>query len=259
MAAPENGHTGAQAVGRACIILREVARHGSAGARMIDLTAGLGLPRPTVHRILQPLIAETLIAQDPKTRRYRLGTGIFELGLVAPSPLDRLAKLRPLLDDLAAKTGDTAYLMMRRGDEVICLARAEGASPIRTYVFEVGVMRPLGASLAGICMMAALPDAEINKIIKRSVGAFARFGQSTPEYIRKQISEVRQRGYAYSSEVLLKSATGLSATIPNPGGLPYLSISLSAVTARVPQRRVEGLAADLLNACKEMSKLLLED
>ena len=65
-------------------------------------------------------------ARTRATRRYRLGVALHGLALAAPSPLEQLAELRPLLEGLAQRTGETAYLMLRQGDEVLCIARAEG-------------------------------------------------------------------------------------------------------------------------------------
>ena len=78
---------GAQTVDRACTLLKEIARHGASGARLLDLTKNSGLCRPTVHRILQSLASPAFVRQDPATRRYQLGVGLFALGLAAPNPV----------------------------------------------------------------------------------------------------------------------------------------------------------------------------
>src|SRR5262245_14326333 len=77
----------AQTVDRACLLINEIARHGPAGARLIDLTQRSRLSRPTVHRILQSLSAAQFVNQHPTTRRYRLGVALHALALAAPSPL----------------------------------------------------------------------------------------------------------------------------------------------------------------------------
>jgi hypothetical protein len=49
---------GAQTVDRACLLLEGIARSGSPGARLVDLTQRPKLNRATVHRILQSLSEE---------------------------------------------------------------------------------------------------------------------------------------------------------------------------------------------------------
>ena len=251
--------TGAQTVDRACRLLTDIARHGTGGARLIDLTTSSGLSRPTVHRILQSLAAADFVLQDPATRRYRLGGALHGLALAAPSPLQQLADLRPLLEGLAQRTGETAYLMMRQGDEVCCMARAVGGSPIRTLLIDVGAFRPIGATIAGICMLAALDDAEVAQILRRTASAMASHRNATAEYVRRQIGHVRRNGYCISREVLIEGTTGISAAVPNGEARPYLGVSLSAISARVPDSRAKPLAADLMRTCARMAQLLARE
>lgn len=247
---------GAQTVDRACGLLTEIARHGRGGARLLDLTKTARLSRPTVHRILQSLAAAGFVRQDPETRRYQLGLALHRLALAAPSPIDLVADLRPLLGGLAQRSGDTAYLMMRQGDEVLCLARAVGATPIQTLLIDVGAYRPLGTTIAGITMLAALDNDEIEAILKRTATAMTRYRNATPDYVRRQVANVRRDGFCLSEGVFIQSTTGLSAAVPDRDGPPYLAVSLSAISARVPLNAVKTLARDLLRTCKEMARVL---
>ena len=247
---------GAQTVDRACMLLSEIARHGPPGARLIDLTRRSKLSRPTVHRILQSLAAAQFVHQDAATRRYRLGVALHGLALAAPSPLEQSAELRPLLEGLAQRTGETAYLMLRRGDEVLCIARAESASPIRTLLIEVGAYRPIGATIGGIAMLAALEDEEVEAILKRTASALARHKNATPEYVRRHIANVRRNGFCVSKSVLIEGTTGVSAAVPGGSMRPFLTVSLSAISTRVPEARVKPLAGDLMRTCARMGQLL---
>lgn len=256
VAAKTRNVLGAQTVDRACILLAEIARCGRQGARLVDLTQRSKLSRPTVHRILQSLAAAQFVHQDPPTRRYRLGVALHGLALAAPSPLEQLTELRPLLDGLAQRTDETAYLMLRQGDEVLCIARVEGASPIRTLLIEVGAYRPIGATIAGITMLAALDDAEIEEVIKRTTPAMSRYRNATPDYVRRHVAEARRNGFCVSKQVLIEGATGISAAVPASSGRPYLAVSLSAASTRVPEARVKPLAADLTRTCVRMGQVL---
>jgi len=247
---------GTQLVGRTCTLLREIARHGSAGVRLRDITTITGLTHATVHRILQSLVAEGFISQDPATRTYRLGGAIYELGLAAPNPFEAIVDLRPILEEFADRIGETVYLMMRRGDEVQCLARAAGASRLRAYVIEVGEIRPVGTSLAGICTLADVPDKEVDAMIARTSKAMERYDGATPEFVRRQLASARQNGFCISREVLSKMATGISAAVPNRKGPPFLGVSISAVSSRVPDARVPGLVTGLKAACEAMSRVI---
>ena len=247
---------GAQTVDRACMLLKEIARHAPSGARLVDLTTESGLSRPTVHRILRSLSAAEFVCQTPGTKRYKMGVAIYGLGLAAQGPIERLSELRLLLEGLANRTGDTAYLMLRRGDEMLCVSRAEGATPIRTYVIEVGALRPIAATIAGITLLAKLGDDEVEVILRRTTSAMATFRNATPQYARQQIACVRRDGFCISNNVFVEGATGISAGVPSRDGPPCIAVGLSAITSRIPKSRVKPLVQDIMRTCAEMAKVL---
>lgn len=248
---------GAQTVDRACMLLTEIARHGPAGARLLDLTRHSKLSRPTVHRILQSLAAAQFVHQVAASRRYRLGVALHGLALAAPSPLEQVADLRPLLEGLAQRTGETTYLMLRQADEVLCIARAEAASPIRTVLIEVGSYRPIGTTIAGVTMLAALDDEEVEAILKRTASAMTRYRNATPDFVRRHVAAVRRNGFCISKSVLIEGTTGISAAVPVGTARQFLAVSLSAISSRVPEARVKPLATELMRTCARMGQLLL--
>lgn len=249
-------YAGAQTVDRSCMLLKEIARHGVSGARLVDLTAASGLARPTVQRILQSLMMSEFVCRPSGRKRYKIGVGIYALGLSAQGPIERLAELRMLLEGLAGRTGDTAHLMLRRGDEMLCVARAEGATPICISMIEVGALKPIGATLPGIALLAALGDDEIKGILRRTTSAMASFRNATPQYARQQIACVRRDGFCVSNNVFVEGATGISAAVPSRDGPPSLAVALSAVASRIPKSRIKPLAQDIMRTCAEMAKVL---
>jgi DNA-binding IclR family transcriptional regulator len=249
-------YAGAQTVDRSCMLLKEIAHHGASGARLVDLTAASGLARPTVQRILQSLMASEFVCRPSGLKRYKIGVGIYGLGLSAQGPIERLAELRVLLEGLASRTGDTAHLMLRRGDEMLCVARSEGATPIRTYMIEVGALKPIGATIPGITLLAAMGDDEVEGILRRTTSAMASFRNATPQYARQQIACVRRDGFCISNNVFVEGATGISASVPSSDGPPCLAVALSAIASRIPKSRVKPLAQDIMRTCAEMAKVL---
>lgn len=238
------------------MLLKEIARHGASGARLVDLTAASGLSRPTVQRILQSLMATEFICRPFGVKRYKIGVGIYGLGLSAQGPIERLAELRILLEGLVSRTGDTAHLGLRRGDEILCVARSEGGTPIRTYLIEVGALKPIGATILGIPLLAALEDDEVKGILRRTTSTMASFRNATPQYARQQIACVRRDGFCISNNVFIEGAIGISAAVPSSDAPPSLAVALSAIASRIPKSRVKPLAQDIMRTCAEMAKVL---
>lgn len=243
---------GAQTIERACKILRVLARHGRTGSRLIDIRQETGLSQPTAHRMLQSLTREGFVTQHA-SRRYGLGPGLYELGLQAPTPVEDFERLRPFIQNLADRCGDTCYLMIRRGHDVVYLIRAEGAYPIRTYTISAGERLPMPASLGGIALMAEQSD-EINAEILQGVDpALPAYRNASQTYVRRQVEFIRKHGYGWGVDVVMEGVGGLSTAVPNPEGLSYLAVSVSAIKSRVVGERIAQVAAMLKRTCDEIA------
>jgi len=246
---------GAQTVDRACELLRAVARGGAAGTRIVDLCAATGLSRPTTHRILRSLAAGGLLRQDEKSRRYTLGPGMFELGLAAPSPIESFPGVRRVVEELARSTEDTVYLMLRSYDDVVCAWRAEGAYPIKANVVALGDRRPMGASAAGICILAGLPEEEAGPLIESNAPALVRFCKLDAARLRDYVREARRDGHVFALDLVMEGVAAVGMAVPAAHGRPYLGLSVSAIGARIPASRVESLAQALREATGEIARL----
>ena len=69
-----------------------------------NLAAGAGYAPPKAHRYLVSLIRMKLVAQDPVSGRYGLGSLAFELGLTALGIFDRDALGREALREIMSET-----------------------------------------------------------------------------------------------------------------------------------------------------------
>lgn len=245
---------GAQAVDRAIALLKLVARHGSKGIRLKEITEHSKLSRPTAHRLLQSLVNAGLIRQT-EGKRYELGTALFELGLAAPSPVERLRELRPLIEELAHESGDTAFLTVRRGDEMLYLVRAEGSFPVRIHLIREGDRLPLPASAAGICLMAYMPQSEVTSIFARTQDS-EHFPWATEAVIRQLMRDVQKQGYLLGENTVALGVTGLGMAVPSSVGFPYLGVSISAITSRVAHARIPKLTALLKNTTEKIAAIL---
>lgn len=239
-AAKTESAAGAQTVDRACELLREVSRAGPRGARLLDLCEVTRLSRPTVHRILRSLHASGLV-QQAESKRYTLGTGMFELGLSAPNPIARFPQVRSIVEELAARTDDTVYLMLRSYEDVLCTWRAQGSYPIKANVVALGDRRPMGASAAGLGLLGALPVDESDALIDLNSRDLQRFCRMTADDVKRHAGDSRQKGYSLCINAVMDGVTAVGMAVPAAYGRPFMAMSVSAITARIPLERVPEL------------------
>ena len=122
---------------------------------LAELVRRTGLPKATLHRILGSLTEERLL--DRVDGRYRPGSQLFELGMLASVERTLLEVATPFLEDLYERTHETVHLGVREGHEVVYVAKIAGhrqaASPSR-----VGGRMPLHATAVGKALLAHAPE-----------------------------------------------------------------------------------------------------
>ncbi|HVQ90641.1 MAG TPA: IclR family transcriptional regulator [Mycobacteriales bacterium] len=205
-----------------------------------DLVAVTGLPRATAHRLAVALEAHRLLVRD-EAGRWAPGPRLTELAQSAPDPL--LAGAGPVLAKLRDRTGESAQLYRRYGDERMCVAAAERTSGLRTAV-PVGARLPMAAGSAAQVLAAWAPDDD-----QAGVLASARFGPRT-------LAEVRRRGWAYSVAQREAGVASVSAPIRDRSGAVVAAISVSGPIERLGRRPGPRFAAHVTAAAAALSTRL---
>ena len=116
-----------------------------------------GLSRPTVHRLLRVLIEETAVEQDPATRRYLVGPELSLLGLARTGAFSA-ARDRRALSAGAGRRGRRHRVPEHASRRRLGVHRAAISAITRSRCCSInlGVRSPLGASVSGIVLLAAL-------------------------------------------------------------------------------------------------------
>lgn len=255
---PAVAHNPANVVARAAAVLEAVARASADGARLVDLARATGIARPSVHRLLQDLTDVGYIEQGPD-RLYRLGSGLFMLGLNAPTPGWDLTAIRPIAQKLAELSEDTVYVAVRQFDGVHYLLRTEGAYPIRAQLVDVGDTKPYTSSYSGLALLATLGASEQEKAL--SSRAFDApegwLGETDVDaLLRSKLADVAALGYCGGASVVMPGVAGMAAPIHSRTQRPYMAISISAVESRLTPDRIAELAPHLIEAAHEISLLI---
>ena len=121
-----------------------------------EMSAGLGLPLPTVHRLCALLSERGYLERDPRTRRYRLGLEIARLlpPLLSGMRLPELARVH--VARLAEETGETVNLAVLQDGEIVYLLSESGDRLLSTRT-PVGTRLPAHCTALGKCLLAQLP------------------------------------------------------------------------------------------------------
>lgn len=245
-----------QSISRAIQILRLVAA-GSEGKRLVDLQRETGLTKPTVHRILDTLRRHGFIDQHEESKRYTLGQEVTTLGWSAGHQAYDLRELcADHMVEVAQRTGDTSFLSVRSGYDVVCLDRQSGSYPVKAFTIDVGNRRPIGVGAGGVVLLAALAEQEREvayEAIKRRLGEYPATDLKT---IKRAVEKTQDSGYALSNGFVLHEVRGIGVPIRDIQGRTVAALSLAAIKERITSERLPELVAVLKAHASQVSQRL---
>ena len=247
---------GTQSLQRAMALLREVTASSGGGLSAAEMAARAHMDRMTAHRMARSLAAEGLFDYSRETRRYFLGPLAYEIGLAASERADLPKLCAAAMKRIAAETGDTVFLMLRSDDDAVCAARTEGSYPVKTFVVDVGVRRPLGVGAGSLAIFAALPIEESEALLKRNAARLAPYPGVTVDKIRTRAAASRGHDHAAGDVIDVPNVRAVGVVIRTPGGRPVASLSIAAIAARFANKREVELLAILHKEADALRKTI---
>jgi len=233
----ETGST-SSSIQRAFAVVRALAAAPAGGGRVTHIAKATGLTQATTHRLLQSLVAERIAEQDTSSKLYRLSLDFFALAAQAGNTTDLRSLCRPSLLRLCASLGDTIFLLVRSGFDAICLDRSEGPFPIRSFTGDIGGRVPLGIGQGSMAILAFLPEAEREEVIRYNLPRVRDMGVLDEVYLRTEIAKVREAGYAAHNTGLLEGMAGAAVPLLDREGRAVAALSVGTISARLSPDRL---------------------
>ena len=247
---------------RALSIIELLAKHGGS-MQLAAIADTLNIPRSGTHRLLAELIEEGYVRQDEEHGEYVLALKLVSLALIWLSTGGVIDISQPVLDRLAAASGELARLGVVEDDHITFVAKAQGAKSGLRYDPDMGSQPPLHCTASGQAWLSTLSDEEALELVSRQ-GGIGKAGQSGPkapktiQQFLQDLNGARKRGYGIASETYEAGMTAMAAAIRHPvSGLVVGIVSLAGPTSRLPDARLKELAPALLQAASDMGAATL--
>ncbi len=224
------------------------------GMSVTEISKRLKFPKSSVHEILATLVTEGILEKDYNNNNYHLGLKLFELGNKARSNLEIRRIATPYLKRLNTELDETVHLTVLDNWEVLYIECFESTKRLRTYSV-IGVRAPLHCTAVGKAIMAFLPQADIETIIRTK--GLQRFTENTiaeRELLLEELEKIVHNGYAIDNMEHEEGVRCVGAPIRNYYGAVFASISVSGPSQRIKTEKVPGIAKMVISITGEISK-----
>lgn len=245
-----------------CLKLLEMLASEREPMELTELAARLDLPASAVHRLVATLAEHGWAVQDDASQKYALS---LRMSTLAFRNLDARAVpdiVQSVLDRLARETREYCRLAIVEGEDLVWVARAQGAVSGLRYDPDMGQEIVLHATANGKAWLSTLPEDEALRIIfARGFQAHRALGPNsarTIDELRERLRQTRERGYGTSIEEAEVGTAAIAvpfyaSTVP---GSPVAgTISVAGPLVRIVPDRHESLADALHRAAQEIAAI----
>ncbi len=247
---------GAPSVKKAFAILNVISS-SKEGLGVSELAKKLKMAKSTVHGMTSALEELGAVMRDPRTKKYKLGFTLLEIGRSAYSQIDLKTAARPVTEDLMEKTRTSIFLGILNWDHVTILDIVEARQDLNITA-PVGSNIPLFAGAVGKVFLASMEEEQATKIIRsKGLPRFTNNSIVDAKLYHQELKQVREKGYAFDDEEYIMGVRAVASPLL---GLGQLRSAIWAVgfKASLDDSKMRSIADETHLAASTISQRIQE-
>ena len=199
-------------------------------AGIADISYGININKNAISRVLDALLEQKWIyLSNPGQKKYRLTMKPFSLiaKTVEGSSIVKIAK--PYLEKLNSVLGDSVYLGVKNGDNVLYQLHFDSVKDVRINGCTGGEY-PLHCAAPGKVLLAYGGRGAIEEYFKKTCAK--RTGRTivTSEEFQREAEIIKNNGYAVDEEEFAKGIVCVACPLFSSEGQAVAAIGISSLT-----------------------------
>ncbi|MGF1734098.1 IclR family transcriptional regulator [Photobacterium satsumensis] len=223
-----------------------------------SLVEETGLPKPTLHRMLQQLENAGIIQRDGDDRHYSSGVRLRNLAEKLLLNSTTHSARHAVLTQLKQEVGESCNLTALSGGEIIYVDRVETEAPLRFYLHP-GSRVPVHCSATGKLFLANMSPSQRRRLLNNV--PLTQYTEKTIidfDKLDAELDMVKSNGYAIDNEEFLPGLFCVAVLVPSEKGRSNLGIAIQAPIMRLkPEQALHFLPA-LQRAANALAKIEAE-
>jgi DNA-binding IclR family transcriptional regulator len=212
-----------------------------------------GFTRNRVIRLTGTLLHGGYLMPDSIRGAYMLGPKVWTLNKVFEQEHGIILLARPILREVAMKTGESSSLFVRDGFERVVLVREEGTQTVR-YNLTEGQRMEIYTGATGKVLLAYAKD-EVLKALFSSPIFVKRSPNTVADAValQRDLKKIRQQGFAESAGERISDAGAVSAPVFDGTGDILGALGLAGALSRFTPEATKRYVKIVVAAAKKMS------
>ncbi len=216
---------------RGLMILEQVAR-SQRPISATEVIEKMGLPKPTVNRILLQLEEAGFLQREPVKKRYLPGPRSREMVISILTNESLGAPRHSILQALSDEIGETCNCTVLDGHETVYFDRVEANWPFRIQL-PIGSRLPLHCTASGKLYLAHMKPAQRKKLLNYApLKAYTGRSITDPELLQRELDRIREDGVGIDNEELMDGMVAIAVPVINEKNDICFTVAVHAPTVR---------------------------
>ncbi|CAM4303687.1 IclR family transcriptional regulator [Kerstersia similis] len=236
----------------------ELLAHASDGLPMSEIAERLAIPKTAIHRLLSDLQHMGYVSHT-HDGRFCLTVKIISVALDYLAATGLTDAVQPPLDYAARQSGELVRLAVVNREQLIWIAKAQGAGPGLRYEPGPGCIVNLAATATGLAWLATLPeDQALRLIAEQGLAPEPTQGPHAPRSLQAvlaQLEKVRAQGHAMIFDSNEQGMSALAVPVFSPVSRQALgALCITGPSFRFTQERMQALLPVALETASALGR-----
>lgn len=219
-----------------------------------EISEYMGLSKSTIYGLVNTLKVAGFLEQNLKTKKYRLGIRLFELGNLAHSRMDLRDEARPFCKVLSEEYQITVHLATFDQSDVIYIDKLVNYD-MQIASSKIGRRAPMYCTGVGKAILAYTDNEYLEKfVLSKQLQKITENTITIPEKLIEELQLIRSRGYAVDDEEIEIGLRCVAAPIFNDKAYPIGAISASASFRIMDDKMIEDISKDVKLCAQKISE-----
>ncbi len=238
-------------------VLELLAAHPE-GVALSAVASATDMPLSATHRLLADLVRVGYVRQLRDQGDYVLTIKLVSLGLSFLSASGVVDVAQPSLDELASTSRELVRMAIVDGDELVFVAKSQGATSGLRYDPDMGLSVSLSCSAAGHAWLATLSDEQALALVARQgLGQPQDHGPRAPTTLSELLAHLRttrSRGYSMISDMFAPAMASMAAPVVYRGSTLGV-VTIAGPMVRMTEEKMSSLGDALRHTANEVASL----
>lgn len=236
----------------------EIVAAAQGGLNLTELAQMMGLPKPTIHRLVGVLeAAGALETSGGRQRSFHIGRRMWRILRLGQNRdvAENMAQIT--CDWLAEQVKETSYIVKLGVDAVHTVARSVPGQGYRLHVFP-GETLPAHAAASAKAIIAWQSDAVVDRVLKAPLPRLTENTLTDMDAVKDHLRTVREQGFAVCDREIEAVVMAYACPVHLPGAGVIYSVGITGPVTRLGLQPMPYWVSHLQSAAAYFANLLTQ-